>query len=544
MPADVKEIILNNKLLTSLNENWRHYHQEVADFCLPNKAWQTTPRITGDRMKFNYLYDTVAMRSLDTYVAGFHSNLTNPATKWFGLEPEDPELLEDKESMMWFEEVRDILISSLNRSNFNPAQKEFYKDYGCFGTALNLQLEDPLTRVRFTPIPIEQVNIEEDANGRIIGVYRTFKLKAIQAFRMWGAASGKAVAEAVRDGKYFAEFEFLHYCGPRYKFDQSKQDAVNMPYQSVWIQIKEQHLIKESGFKDLPYHGARANKPFNDSFGYSQAMKAIAAIKLINAQKRTTLRGAMKATDPPLQLPSQGFVLPLNLNPAAINYRLDGTNHDALQALPVGNGNFQIAIEMMAMERADIEEFFFVPLFKALSQITKQMTVPEVQRRIQENMVLLGPAVGDVTEEYLDRLIIREFNIHADNGWLPEAPAKLRGKAFRPIYLSPLAMAQREADIDRIDRFFGRVLNVAQVKPAVLDKIDEDKTVDYIAKQMRITPEIMREPGMVDAMREQRRQAEQALAQMQMMGGGAAIAKDAATAAEKGAKAEKETVAA
>lgn len=536
--ADLKTIILNNKLLTALSENWRSYHQEVADFCLPDKAWITTPRISGDRMKFNFLYDTVAIRSLDTMAAGFQSNLTNPSTKWFGLEPSNRELLKNKEVMMFFEECRDIQLATLARSNFNNTQKDFYKNYGCFGIACTLQLEDYKTRARFTSIPVEQINIEEDAYGNVIAVYRNFRLKAIQAFRLWGAAAGKDVAEAVAKEKYFLEFDFLHYCGPREKYDVTKKDAMNMPIESVWVEVKSLHLIHESGFQELPYHVARASKPSNDVFGYSQAMKALAAIKLINAQKKTTLRAAMKATDPPLQLPSRGYVLPLNLNPSALNYRLEGTNHDALQALPVGHGNFQIAIEMMQMERSDIEEFFFVPLFKALSMLDKQMTVPEVQRRIQENMVLLGPAVGDVTQEHLDPLIIRNFNIHWKNNLFPEAPQVLQNQEYQPVYLSPLAKAQRESELNTIDRFLGAVGQIANVKPQVLDKIDEDKTVDVIAKITGVTQEIMRDPREVDQIRQQRAQAQQAAAQMQAIQAGGAVAKDAATAAEKGAKAK------
>jgi len=537
----VEDVCRQNDMLSAENENWRGYHQEVLDFCNPRNAFMTMPRNPGDRLKFNHLYDSTGIKSLKIFTAGFHANHTNPASIWFDWVTDQIELKEDKDVKMFFAACRDIQLATLNKSNFNTCQRSFYENLGSLGTGVTLQLEDFQNVCRFNQIPLDQINLEEDAFGRIIAVYRNFKLKAIQAYALWKEKAGKEVVEAITAKKYNQEFEFLHVCKPRDYYDHTKMDSLNMPIASMWINKKEKHLIKESGFTELPYHVGRYYKAEGTAFGYSPAMDILSAMRLINAQKRTTLRAAMKATDPAMHLPSRGFMLPLNLNPGALNYRLEGTGADSLTAMPTGNAkNFGITLEMMKMEREDIEEAFFVPLFKAMSRIDKEMTVPEVNAVIRENMILLGPVVGETMPEYMGPLLVRNFNMHLAAGKFPAIPEKLLGTTFQPIYLSPLAKAQRESELVTLERFFGAAASVAQIKgPQVLDKIDGDKSIDLVAEIMGVNPKVLVAQHEVELQRKVRAEEQAKMAQANMIAGGAKVANDLAGAQQKAAQAEK-----
>lgn len=532
--ADVKQIMLNNSLLTSLNANWRSYYQDLADYCLPRKAWITTVKTKGERVNFNFLYDSTAIRALKTFAAGFHSNLTNGATQWFGLATKDNKFMEQKEVATWFSEVVSIMLQMLNLSNFDTTMQEFYMDYGGFGTGTLLSLEDKKTDVRFLTIPIEEVNVEEDAYGRVCAVYRNFTLTVVQAYMMWGDLAGKEVTEKYADGKFFDKCEFLHFVGPRERRDATKLDSLNMEFESTWIAKKDSHLIHESGFQELPYHVGRFWKENNDAMGYAPSMDVLSDIKLVNAMKKTVLRRSMKDTDPALNVPNKGYMLPLNLNPGALNYRDPLLTADSIQAITAGNtGQLPITIDIMKMIQEDIREGFFVDLFRALSQVGKQMTVPEVQRRIMENMVLLGPVVGRATHEVLDPMIVRVFNIGMKRGKFPQIPEAIQGQEYGPVYLSPLARAQKESEINNIEQFVGRVLNLGAVYPQVLDKLDEDKTVDVIATIQSINPKILKDPKAVQALRQSRAEMQQMQAQLD-------AAHKATAVAETGAKADKQ----
>jgi len=536
---DITQIMIDNELLTGLNSNWRSYFQDLADFCLPRKAWITSIKSKGETLKFNFLYDTTAIRSLRTMASGFHTNLTNPHTKWFGLYSRDLRLMKIKEVESWFFDVRDEMISVLNNSNYDPVQQESYMNSGCFGTSVDYSEENFENTINFKEIPIEQVNLEEDASGVVIAVYRNFRLTAIQAYMLWGLNAGKSVVESFYKRPY-VEFEFLHYVGKRNRRDVGKSDRLNLPFQSVWIAKKEKHLINESGYEEFPYAISRFYKDTSDAFGFSPAMDALAEIKGINTYKKTFLRSVMKQADPPYDAPSKGYLLPLNMNPAAMNYRDPKLTQDQLlRQLPVGS-NVQFTAEYIDMSKREIEDHFFVPLFRSLSDVTKHMTVPEVQRRINESMGLLGPAIGRITKEGITPKIMRLFKMMYRNGKFPNPPDVLLGQEMDIAFLSPLARAQKESEMIPIESFLGIVSQISQVKPESLDKIDEDKTIDIIAQIKGINPDILRDPKQIKMIRENRQKAMEMQQQMMAMQQGSQIAKTGAEADQKFVQADNE----
>lgn len=552
MPADIQRIVSNNKALTGQNGDWKSYFQDLADFILPRKAWITTVKTKGERLQFNYLYDSTAIRSARTAAAGFHSNLTNPSSKWFGLETKNKDLMKSHAIKKFFFDSRDAVLGALNSSNFDTSMQEAYMDGLVFGTLNILSQADTKKKVRFTTIPIEQCNYEEDAYGNICAIYRNFKLTPMEAYMLWGVKAGTSVMEIMGEyernnetSKAFTDMDFLHYVGPRERRDFTKGDSKNMPYESVWIAQKGKdgpELIEESGFEELPFHVGRFYKDTNDVFGFSPAMDCLADIKLINAAKRTTLRRAMKEADPPISSPYKGYMAPLNFNPAAVNYRDPKHANDKIEPL-VWNSNFQITKEFMEEVKNNIMDGFYVNLFRSLSEITKQMTVPEVQHRIAEAMTELGPVVGRLTHEVHSPLILRTFFILYRNGELPPVPEELFGADFDPVYLSPLAKAQREYEMNSIDNFLARVGTIAQAKPGVLDKIDEDKTIDIMAEIAGTNPDILRSDDVVKKIRDDRAKMQQMANQLQVAGQVAGIAKDGGQAAKHIAGAQSEQAA-
>ena len=535
--VNVQEIIIEQEFLENQSANYRAYTQDLADFILPRKAWITSIRTKGERVKFNFLYDSTGIRALRIMSAGFHSNLTNPSSRWFALETRNKELMKDGEVRAWFRKVEDTMLAALNASNFYNIIQEFYTDFGGFGTGTFLMLSDVKDGVRFTSIPVQQANRVLDGNDRMTAFYRKFRMTARQANGMWGAKAGESVIKSL-EKKQFEEFEFIHYVGPRSERQAGKEDALNMPFKSVWIAKKDKHLIYEGGFMEMPYMSEVFYKDESDPNGFSPAMDVFADIKLVNAMKRTIIRAAMKQADPPLVMPSRGFILPLNFNPVGINYRDSKTANDAIQALPVGQGKLGITVDLLELQQKNIEEGMFVPLFRALNEITKQMTIPEVQRRVAENMVLLGPVVGRATHGILDPVITRLFNMMYRAGQLPEPPEILQDQDFTPVYLSPLAKAQRGSEIGDIEAFLGDVQAIASVLPQALDKIDEDKTIDVLARIRGISPEIIREDEVIARMRQHRAEQDQMIAQLQMAQGAAGIAKDGAAAEKASAEAK------
>lgn len=534
-PSNVQEILIDNEFLTSQNANYRSYCQDLADFFLPRKAWIDSIKVQGERVKFNFLYDSTAILAARTAAHGIHSNLTNETMRWFALASLDDEDMKARTNRLWFKEVEDKLLGAFRGSNFYNVMLEDYHGSLVFGTGTYSILEDERDKMKFKNIPVNQVNRVIDDNGRLIEIYINFRLSARQAFKLFDKNVGESVLKSLED-KPFEMFDFCHFVGERHTRDTKYKDAANMAYRSCWIAKKDKHMIAESGFMEMPYISDVFYSDSNDPNGFSPAMDVFPWVKLLNAMARTVIRAGMKQSDPPLVLPSKGFVLPLNFNPAGLNYRDAKTAHDAIQALPTVNGRIEIGVDLMKMVAERIDQGMFVPLFQTMNNITKQLTVLEAQQMITQNMSILGPVIGRFDYGKLSPTIMRAYNILNRRGELPPPPPDLIGKDFRVVYLGPLAKAQRQAEISEVQSWLSEVNTIGAVIPAALDNVEEDKLVNYLHRVRGITPEVLRDEEAIAQMRKQRQEQEQMVASLQMGQAGAGIAKTGAEAQAAGAQ--------
>lgn len=466
--------------LESERANIASYWQDIANFSSPRKAYITNKQSSGQMLDFHRIFDGTAIQSLKTMSNGFHSHLTNPSTRWFQWRTRRSDLNEIKRVKTYFRDVEDEMFTTLNSSNFYSSMQEFYPDFGSFGVSSIFQEEDPIDLVRFKTLPLQEVFIQEDARGRVNRIYRKFQYTALQAWELWGRSAGETVMLAIEEKNFEKKIDILHWIAPRDKRDPSKEDELNMPFESKWAEITKKHLIKESGYLEFPVAVGRFYRRANEPWADSPVMDVLADIKMINVEKKTLIRGAMKIVDPPLDVPDRGYIMNLNMNPSGINYRSSNmSKENGIRTIATG-ANIGIGLEMIAQVKADIEEGMFVPLFKAFSQITKQMTIPEVQRRIAENSALLGPAVGRMTQDVLGPTLERTFNILLRAGRLPEPPEEILGEKFEPIYTSQLAKAQRATELLSLERSMSTVAEASNFIPSVLHKIKGDVFVDEV----------------------------------------------------------------
>jgi hypothetical protein len=540
MPANVKEILEEYSYLYGENASWKSYYEDLADFGLPRKAWVVSYRSTGERMKFNFLYDSTAIRGLQKMAAGFHSNLTNPAIKWHGFETDDPDLMKAKAVQEWLYKVELIQYRTYANSNFDTAMQEFYMDSGCFGTGDIYTTPDPRFGSRYTAVPCEETEFAEDDSGRVVRVWRCRRLPAWAAFRKWGAQAGESVIKAMEDPKKRNEkFEFIQYVAPRYERDASKVDNINMPYQSCWISRKDKHLIRESGFTYLPHAVGRFWKDPTDPRGFSPMMNVLCDVKLANAQNKTVLRGGMKKVDPGYSLPSRGYMLPINLNPGGLTFRDAKLSKDnRMEILPVNQGDVGLGVDLLTRTQQAIEDGLFLPLFQTLADIGKNMPIIEVQKRIADNLALLGPVLGRYNHDTITPTVLSTFQNNLVQGKIPPLPAQLKGKTIRPIYYGQLARAQRQSEIADIDQWLNEIGEIAKFDPNAMDIPDIDKAIYKLGKFRNIDPDLYRDPKVIQQRRQMRLQQQQAEQRAAILKQGAEAAHHVARAGKAAAEAQ------
>jgi hypothetical protein len=137
------------------------------------------------------------------------------------------------------------------------------------------------------------------------------------------------------------------------------------------------------------------------------------------------------------------------------------------------------------------------------------MTATEVHVRVNMIRQLLGPIYGRLQAEYLAPLVERCFCLAYRAGLFGEAPQSLGGGSIRVKYNNPLARAQKMDDVGAIERLNASALQIVQVAPTALDVIDFDAQVRSLAESLGVPLSTLRPREAVEALREQRAQAQQ-----------------------------------
>lgn len=482
-----------------------------------------------------------AIESLRIFAAGLAGYLTNPSAKWFNIRTENRDLMDTKEVKVWIKDSEDKIYDTLNGSNFNGSIHEAYLDFGSVGLCVVFMEDDPEDYVRFYTRPIKEIYIDQNEREEIDVIHREFEFTIRQAYKRWGENCSKEVKDKYEKNKLEEKVVIIHCVEPRYDYHPGKKDSFNMAFMSVYIEKETKKKLSESGFKVFPYMVAGANKESGELYYTSPMMECFSDIKMVNQMVKTNLKAGMKAVDPPLDVPNDGFLNPLNLNPGAVNYRQPGTPGDNNEIRPIQTGsNVPLGLELVDRVEKKIQRALFVDLFLALAQRDPKMTATEVLAREQERMLLLGPMLGRL-ERMFSNIIKRTFQILLEREVILPFPIALNNQQNLVIeYVSPLAKAQKASDLKSISNTIALISPLAQAIPNIIDKIDSDKYVDEVADLTGINPELIRDKSEVKEIREARATAEEAARKLQAMDAMAGVAQKGGAAAKSISEAQGE----
>lgn len=487
------------------------YWQEKAYYCLPRKAYINKIYNLGDRTPVD-IYDETAILANAYFAAGMQAYMSGPQTRWHTIGLRNRALLNKRHILKYLRDTEDVLYGMINGSNFYQEDVEGYLSLGAIGTDILYLEDDTKEDIRFDSLSIENVVICNDSTGRVSSAYIEYEFDAEQSFGKFGNAAGLKVKECYIKGDYSTKFKYLFCVTPREVYDQSKKDSRNMPYAALWIDKESKKVVREGGFKEFPFMVSRFAKMKNSPYGYAVADNVLPAIKMSNQMEETVILGAQNAVSPALEIPDEAFMRPYNFNPRGRNIKNAGFPNEHITPINTGE-NVPLGVDYMERKQRKIEQAFYNDLFLAVEQVGK-MTATEVNIRNNQRMQLLGSAIGNIMREKLSPAIERVYAIAARLKKLPPLPPELVGEEYVIEYISPLARAQKALELNNLTQAIEIIASFGGVSPEVLDKIDFDKTVDYVADITNITPKIIRDDDEVEDIRAGR--AEQAAIAQQM----------------------------
>lgn len=490
---------------------WESHWQQVADLVLPSRQFTGT-RTPGERRNLQ-IYDATAGKMVTRLAAGLHGFLTNPSTKWFDIQDEEPSFNEIQPYREWLDDVvlRMLRFLGSARSNFNVAAHEIYQDVVAFGTGAMSVAEKPGS-LRFSARPLNEIFLKADDEDRVYQVYRKVELSAEDAmakFSRDGDKLPKDVIDAANGNDPSKQSCYVHAVYLRERRDLDRLDAANKPVASVWIHKPSGEIVRESGFDRWPYLTPRWSKAAGEIYGRSPCMDILPDIGMVNALRKLNIEGLEKVVNPPLQVPATGTEGPIKTRPGAINYRRAGT--EKIEPLNTG-ARPDLGEDVLDKERAGIAEGLHLDML-VLPQFDRATTA-EVMAVLQQRMVFMSPILSRLQSEFMEPLITTTYRRMAADGELPPPPEGFAGRRLKIEYVSVMAQSQRASEATAIAQWLTDIAPIANSDPSILMNADIDKLAQHLASVRSVPRRIMR--PLQDVMRMRSEMQQQALRAQQL----------------------------
>ncbi|EGT4309253.1 phage tail protein [Cronobacter sakazakii] len=483
-------------MLEQERKTFEPHWRELSDFIIPRGSrFLTSEANRGDRRNTKIVDPTATMANR-TLSSGMMSGITSPARPWFKLATPDPEMMDYGPVKLWLETVQNRMNDMFNKSNLYQSLPIIYSSLGTFGTGALAVLEDDEDVIRTMPFPVGSYYIANSPRLSVDTCFRKFSMTVRQLVREFGLNNvSSSTKSAFDNGTYEKWVDVVHAVYPNMNRETGKMNAKNKAFRSVYFEVggDNDKVLRESGYDEFPVMAPRWEVNGEDVYGSScPGMIALGQVKALQLEQRRKAQQIDKQTNPPMIGPTSLKTQRVSLLPGDITYVDQVTGAEGLRPAYMVNPNLGDLLGDIQDTRQLINSAYFVDLFMMLQNVnTRSMPVEAVIEMKEEKLLMLGPVLERLNDEFLDPLIDRAFSMMARKNMLPPPPDVMQGMPLRIEYISVMAQAQKAIGLSSLERFVGFVGNLASAKPEALDKLDVDQAIDNYAVMSGVSPTVV-----------------------------------------------------
>ena len=481
--------------LKSERSSWLPHYQELSNFLLPRSGrYFIQDRNKGQR-RHNAIYDSTGTRAVRVLAAGMMSGMTSPARPWFRLATPDPDLNKHAPVKIWLADVTRRMLGVFAKSNTYRSLHQTYEELGVFGTSAKVLMPDFNRVIHHHSLTAGEYAIATDYRGVVDTLGREFEKTVSEVVREFGYANCSTTVRNLFDrGSLGAWVPIIHLIEPRADRDYGSKLARDLPWRSTYFERggNGNHFLSDGGFKEFPALCSRWAIGGGDIYGNSPGMEALGDIKQLQQEQLRKGQGIDYKTKPPLQAPSSMKNSEVEMLPGGVTYYDGATPGAGIRNAFEVNLDLSHLLEDIRDVRERIKGAFYADLWLMLERADNgRMTATEVAERKEEKLLMLGPTTERLHNEELNPLIETTFAAMLKAGVLPPAPEEMAGMDLDVDFISMLAQAQRAVGTNSVDRYVSNIGMIAQLKPGVLDKFDEDEWAEQYADMLGIDPSLV-----------------------------------------------------
>lgn len=545
------DLLNRTQQIKTSRSNFESLWQQCATYLLPRKSDIIETKSKG-QSQMAKVYESAPIADAQELSILLHGILTNPTSKWFGIETVDPDLNAKTNVSKWLSEARDIMFSKMYhpKARLTEALQEWYLDQVVFGAA-GLQTDVAKeSDVVYLARNVKNLYVAENEFGLVDMVILTFKMTARAAVEKWGDNLHEKIHEAAVK-KPFEEFDFEWHTFPRKERDKEKMTPENLPIASIFLDVRHKEIILEGGAYTPPIAVGRWEVTEGEVYGRSQGMIALPDVLQLNQMSRDVMRATEKFLKPPLQVVHDMVLGRINLSAGALNMLKVNPITGGKGIEPINTvGNIPVTLEMIQRKESNIQRTFFLDRTKTLAD--PRATLGQVQLVEMQKLRIMAPMLGRLLSEGLESMLSRTFDIlfrksfniisKDENGnntfeplagaVFPPLPDELKvGPALRITYQSPVTQAQQQAELSSINTWLTDIMAVVGVYPQAADLVDIDQVIRKKFRILGLDPKLINDDERVAELRNAKLEAQQS---QQAKEDAAAFVDGAATAKKAG----------
>lgn len=519
-----KRIVARNSSLKSDRSTIENLWQLLGDYALP--FYDITRQSASASISYaERLYDTTIEQANFVCANGTVTN-TSPATeRWFAFEA--PAALRARfggASLAdeWFQQCSEIVQREISLSNFYSEIQGAHQERGLFGVCNLFTDEGDESLLHFESVPVGTYCIAQSSKKRVDTVYREFKLSARQAKQEFGEQNlGEKLRASANDPdikKQDQPFTFIHAVYPRSDSDRDpyRRTPDNKPWASCTVCVDDNHLVRESGYDEMPYAVSRWVTWPGQVWGWSPGLRVLPIVRQVNFNEKQLDLLVEKMVDPRVLAP-QSLIGLIDFRAGGIT-PFDENNPNGKPEEWLTNGRFDVGFERSEQKRKAIREAFHNDLFQMFSQMEREITAYQAAQQVGEKLDVFVPIFQRITTEMLGPTLLRCFGICYRAGYLPPAPAEVMvpgangvGVALPQVsYHSKMALAIKSQENRAADNFIVRAAPMVEAQPDLMDRIDGDQMIEDMARNEGLPARWIRSDEAVAAIREERALQQQA----------------------------------
>lgn len=484
---------------------FRTLWQETADYVFPQENQITSVKTAGED-KSRKLYDSTAVFDSRDMASGLSAAMMPGGQKFFDLTVQDEEAAEMEHVDRWLSYATEITHKELHNSNLLMQLNATLHSLVVFGNGcIFSEWDGRRLGLNFRDYPVSKYQIIENEYGLVDTVILTLMLQAHQAMKQYGAADlSQAVIEAAaRPESYCNTFEFIQIVQPRARRNPQLSDKLNMPYESIVVDVLGKRVVDEGGFEEFPFAVVRWIKNSDEVYGRGQGTESLADVKMLQQMQKDLIDLGNRYGNPPVEV-LDTFEGMVRMFPGARNdvQQLNTIHAIEQQAL----GNFPITKQIVEDQRELIHKAFFRDVFWNLGSLTgDRRTRLEIQERIQEGLQRLALPVARIQTELYKPNITRSVLLLIRNGKIPYPPPEVQGREMGIEYEGRLVLALKQQQARAFTQFVNTIVApLAAVYPDSLDTVSFDRALPDIARAHGVKTEHLATEEEIQAKREAR----------------------------------------